>query len=93
MENVVKLKGIKPDAVINIKVGTGYYQRIQSLLLSYIGSEQERAIKAIEDFKTREPVGEFEENLLTILTLIYAIEEGASQQGLMQDNEYKVNKA
>lgn len=92
MEQTIKLPVIKPESIIKIEVGGGFYQRLQQLLFSFEKQDPERALKTIAAFKERDPQDAWEENFLTILTLIYEIEQKAQEQGLIIENEYKINK-
>lgn len=84
----IKLKVIKPDSTVNVSVGAGYYNRVQTLLFDHINTvEPEIAIKALTEIKTREPKDKWEYNLLTILTLVYAAEEAFQTGGFTQDTE------
>lgn len=91
-QDTIKIKTIKSGSIIDIKVGDRFYQRIQQLFFWYSNKDQERAIKTIELLKTREPVDDFENHFLTLLSLIYEIEARAEEQGHLQDTEVNRTK-
>lgn len=92
MEDIIKLKTIKAGAIIDIQVSEGFYRRIQQLFLWYTSQDQERAIKTIHALKEREPQDAFENHMLTLMSLVYEIENKADLQGHLQDTEVKRTK-
>lgn len=75
---------IKKDAKISIQVGTGYFQKLQELVTSLVA---ERSSEEIEQFKQIVEEGitdlpeQWMDNLVTISSLIEAIEKAAEEQG------------
>lgn len=90
MEKTIKLKTIKPTAIINIEVGAGFYKRVQDLFFWYVKQDEEKAIKAIENLKTQDPQDIFENHLLTLISLIYEIEQKANDQSFIEDTDFPI---
>lgn len=86
----VKLKVFKPDSVIKIDISHEFYGRIQKLLFWHAGKDHEKALKAIEALKSRDPQDDFETHICTILALIYEIESKASEQNCLEEKNFKV---
>jgi hypothetical protein len=84
-----KIKMIKPDAIIDIKIGTGFLQQIQHLLiflakdlkpeqLEQYKKEAEEKIPFTEEWMT---------HITTISILLKEIEEKAELQGFSYEEE------
>lgn len=86
----VTLKTIKPGSTIKIEVGEGFYSRFQKLFFWVTGKDQERAVKTIHALKDREPIDEFENHLVTMLSLIYEIEAKAEDQDCLEEKSFPV---
>lgn len=83
MSESVKIKKIKGGSIINIQVGTGFYQRVQQMLFKHIADNpKEDLTKALENLKNKEASTDFEYALETLMSLIYEIESKAEEQGL-----------
>ena len=87
-----KVTGIKKDAVIKVEVGGGFYFRISQMLLSYGSTRWPGAElgKVMEHLKDNEPRDEDEYHLLTLLSLVNAIESAAAEQDQIMDEEIDV---
>ncbi len=87
----VKLKEILPDKIVSVEVGTGMYNRVQTLLFDHLNSvEGDVSVKALNEIRSREPKNKFEYNLLTLLTLVYNIESRFQEQGFTKEVEVEV---
>lgn len=92
-ENILKLKSIKPNSVINIEVGTGFYQRIRQLFSKLIeDNPNENLIKALENIKSKESSTPYEYHLETLLSLIYEMEAKAEAQELIDIKDVDKSK-
>lgn len=90
-KKIVKLKAIQPDKIVQIDIGSGFYGRVQELLFAHIATvEPEVSIKALNELKVREPADKFEYHLLTLLTLVYNIEQQFHDKGLTQEIDVPV---
>ncbi len=77
-----KLQAFKEDAIIKIEIHSYFYMRIKALFeYFHSGLDPEKTMEMIERLKTEPPQTEQEEHLLTMISLIYAIEEEANKQG------------
>lgn len=91
----MKVKRIKPDALVTgINVGATFYSRMQVLMMDMIENHGvDKATEIINRFKKDaeySPQSIFEENLVTVLSFLYLVEEKANAQGLMEDFEMDV---
>lgn len=90
---IFKAKEIQSDAVITVDIGAGFYTRFQELMFWYVNQEPaDKSIKALEALKDREPKDKFEYHLITMLSLVYSIEDAAAAQGKMQEREHSFKK-
>ena len=88
----IKLKVIKPGALINIQVGSGFYQRFQELYFKFINDHpDENFVKATENLKTSDSRTPYEYSLETMMSLIYEIEVKAEEQGFTEDKDYDIS--
>lgn len=92
-----KVTMIKKDALINIAVGAGFLESLQTSLVYITSQQTEEELKAYEQEAqnvTAPPV--FSKTwmltLFTLSNLIYAIEQAAINQGLSYDDEQDVTR-
>lgn len=91
-KQTVKLQAIKPGSIIKIEVSAEYYARFQKLFFWYSQQDQEKSLKALENLKTQEPQNDFEQHFITLTSMIYAIEDGAKAQGLLEERDFEIPK-
>lgn len=90
MEDIIKkptaIQTIPLDAIFTVSISGGFYARLQGLLLylSKQKSEQE-FVTCLQNLKSGEPKNEYENQLLTVLTMINGCESEASKQGKIKD--------
>lgn len=86
-----KVRVIKADALVKgIDVGATFYSRFQFLLMSMVEEYgAEKATEAIKRLKEHPDSAEnsFEENLITVLSFIYLVEQKALEQNLLEEIE------
>lgn len=78
---------IKKDALLSIKVGAGYLQRLQTLLINILDSKSEEELKRIEDM-IRDGRSEEEKEIYdieTIFMIIKTIEDTAHNDGQTEE--------
>jgi hypothetical protein len=84
-----KIKMIKKDAVVNVKIGTGFLKKIQEALLEISSNHTEEEVKAFGAIV--ESKGELTEpwmeTVYTLSLLIRAIEEQAIEQNLTYEED------
>lgn len=86
------IKVIKKDAIIDIKVGTGFLQKLQKLMIHIISDVSPEQLaeykKEAENFKQDSEFSEdWMEHLTTISVLVKEIEQQAETQGYTYDRE------
>ena len=84
-----KIKMIKPDAIIDIKIGTGFLQQIQQLLMFLakdLTPEQLEQYKKEADEKVPF-TEEWMSHITTISILLKEIETKADEQGFTYEEE------
>lgn len=84
-----KIKMIKPDAIIDIKIGTGFLQQIQHLLMFLakdLKPEQLEQYKKEADEKITF-TEEWMSHVTTVSILLKEIETKADEQGFSYDEE------
>lgn len=84
-----KIKMIKPDAIIDIKIGTGFLQQIQQLLMFLakdLKSDQLEQYKKEADEKIPF-TEEWMTHITTVSVLLKEIEEKADEQGFAFEQE------
>ncbi len=80
---------IKKDAVINVKIGTGFLKKIQDILIEMTSSRTEEEMdvfKTCLENKTAFPES-WMENAYTLILLIRSIEEESISQGLTYEED------
>jgi hypothetical protein len=80
---------IKADAMIDIKIGAGFLQKLQQVLTSMVDERSEEELQAFNQLNALDSADYPEpwmENLVTIFSLIKTIEEAAAVQGLTYDS-------
>lgn len=87
MEASEKTTFIKKDAIITIKVGAGYLERLQVLLVSLVdGKSAEELSEITEIIKAGKGDNDKDiANIETVASLIKALEQGATAQGLTEE--------
>ena len=87
-----KIRVIKPDAIVDIKIGTGFLQRIQHIL---IYMSKDLTPEQLEKYKKEaEENAEFSEewmnHVTTLSTLLKEIENRADEQGFSYDMDVPI---
>ena len=78
-------EGISIDAEFTISVSGGFYSRLHDLLGHLRGMKTfEEYMAALENIKKGEPKDTWEDQVLTVLTLIAECEKEATKQGKVQ---------
>jgi len=93
MEQSPKIKVIKKDAVIDIKVGTGFLQKLQKVMMSIAANVTE---EDIEKYKTEAEkikdghqfTEDWMDNLTTMSILLKELETKAEEQGFTYDQNF-----
>lgn len=81
-----KIEVIKPGSVIDIQIGTPYYQRLQDLATYFTHTVAPEELAAqIKSIKNDVKLSEFGVHLETILILLNEIERKAKEQGLVEE--------
>ena len=95
------VKMIKKDAQINIQIGVGFLQKLQTLLINLINEHSQEEIDQLNE-KIRKGEIELEEewmnNIITISILISNIEQEAIKQDLtytqsIEDSEINLKES
>jgi len=86
------IKVIKKDAIIDIKIGTGFLQKLQKLMIHIIADVTPEQLaeykKEAENFKQDSEFSEdWMEHLTTISVLVKEIEQQAETQGYTYDRD------
>lgn len=84
-----KIQMLKKDAVVDIKIGTGFLKKLQEALIEVSSNHTEEEVnqfRQLVDSKS-ELTEPWMETVLTIITLVKAIEEEAIKQGLVYDED------
>lgn len=69
------------DAVVSIEISGSFYSRLTQLLIDHATSRDNKALaQAYLDLQTREPIDAYEYHLLTMSSLIKAIEEQVKKE-------------
>lgn len=80
-----KMGTIPFDSILNVKVSGFYYARILQVATSYAQDNQLDLLKTFEELGKREPKNTVEYNLVTLLSLCFAIEEAAHEQNVVTE--------
>ncbi len=80
-----KVGTIPFDSILNVKVSGFYYARILQVATKYAHDNQLDLLKTFEELKNREPKNIVEYNLVTLLSLCYAIEDAAQEQNIITE--------
>jgi hypothetical protein len=90
----VTIQVIKPNSLVNIQVSSSFHERLQELLQDQYSraTSEEAALKAVADLASRQPETPWEFHLVTIISLIYEVEQAAFKQGLTEDKKIDVPK-
>lgn len=85
----VKFALLKPDAIVPIKIGVGFYQRLQNLMYDHYNQiPLEEAAGALTELASgKDPKNAWEYHLVTLMTLLYELEVCATENGLIEDRE------
>lgn len=84
-----KLKFLKPDALIEIKLSTSFVSRIQQLLFFIL---KDISKEKLEEYKTiivekKETDDEIVDHIVTLSALLKDIEDKADEQGLSYESD------
>lgn len=81
-----KIEIIKPGSIIDIQIGTPYYQRLQDLATYFTHTVAPEELAAqIKNIKNDIKLSEFGVHLETILILLNEIEIRAKEQDLVEE--------
>lgn len=76
---------IKPDAIVNIKVSTGYYRRFQEATMQLVSSKtKEELEKALEEIKSGKIETEWVKHYETLLIFCKEFETNAKEEGMTE---------
>jgi ketol-acid reductoisomerase len=76
---------IKPDAVVNIKVSTGYYRRFQEAVMHLVeGKSKEELEKALEEIKSGKIQSDWVRQYETLLIFCKEFETTAKNEGMTE---------
>lgn len=92
MEQSPKIKMIKKDAIMDIKIGTGFLQRLQKMLiyLSKDASEEDMRRYGEMAKNNEEFTEDWMEHLMTMTILLKEIETKAEEQGHTYEDDIPV---
>ena len=84
-----KIKMIKPDAIIDVKIGTGFLQKLQNLTIYFT---KDLTPEKLENYKKEAEVNkgfseEWMDHLTTMSILLKEIETNADKQGFTFEQE------
>lgn len=81
------IKMLKKDAVIPINVGTGFFQKLNSMLIYLVEQQTEEEIKLFETLvkENKELPEPWMENMHTLIALLSELEKSADANGMMYD--------
>lgn len=87
----MKVTMVKPDALIEVKVGTGFLKKIQGVFIHLLANktEEELATLSKELEKQEESEDEWIESVKTLSILIRTLEEEAIKQNLVYEDDYE----
>jgi len=81
-KEVSKVEAIANDSIIDIKISGLFYGRIHQMLLYHAGQKPfDEFIKEVKAVRSGPPQNQYQEHLLSLLTLIHEIETKAKAQG------------
>jgi hypothetical protein len=87
MSNKVTL--LKKDALVSIKVGTGFLKKLQDALMDVSADHSEEKLKELENLikEKKELTEPWMDTIYTLSLLIRSIEEEALNQGLTYEED------
>jgi hypothetical protein len=87
MSNKVTL--LKKDALVSIKIGTGFLKKLQDALMDVSANHSEEKLKELENLikEKKELTEPWMDTIYTLSLLIRSIEEEALNQGLTYEED------
>jgi hypothetical protein len=87
MSNKVTL--LKKDALVSIKIGTGFLKKLQDALMDVSANRSEEELKELENLikEKKELTESWMDTVFTLSLLIRSIEEEALNQGLTYEED------
>ncbi len=78
-----KIEIVKPDAVIDVKIGTAFLKELQTVTV-YLSSlkSTEELKEIVNKVNNKQELSEWEQVMYTMLVLVTTIEENARKEGL-----------
>jgi hypothetical protein len=78
-----KVEIIKPEAIVDLQIGSQFLKDLQSVILYLSTFESTDRIKdVVAKANAEQPLDEWEQSLYTMLVLVTTIEENARKAGL-----------